>query len=224
MRDFANSKTLFCQKSFSRAKIITATYSVSDFIYFKTYRHFMQDEIEREIDRAYVAGFAMGEGCFHINITSRKGGKKSRLYYSIRPMFAIRQAEQDLPVLDYVQKIIGFGSIHKSSYSDNKNANVSAILMISGAKRCKKLIPFFDKYKLHGQKQVDYELWKDIIRLMDTGAHLTVDGFLKIAEIRDKMNLRGLNGKPNPRYRDATFFRNFFKENQNILGKTKRCI
>ncbi|MFH1786543.1 MAG: LAGLIDADG family homing endonuclease [archaeon] len=174
----------------------------------------MKEEIENEIDRAYVAGFAMGEGCFHIGITSRRRGKKSRLHYTVRPIFVIVQAEQDSAVLNYVQKVIGFGTIHQSSQHRNRNANNTVLLMISGVKRCKELIPLFDKYKLHGQKQVDYDLWKNTITLMDSGAHLTVEGFLKIAELRDQMNLRGVQGKPNPRYRDVTFFRKFFNANK----------
>lgn len=165
---------------------------------------------------SYVVGFSMGEGCFHIKICNRRKGRQPRLFYSICPVFTIVQSEVDLGVLTFTQKVLGFGSLHKARYTE-ENRRATYILVISGLKRCKKVVELFDKYPLFGQKRKDYEMWKEAILRIENGEHLSVDGFLKLTQLRDNMNLQGLTGKCNSRYRDTAFFRNFFEKH---LSKT----
>lgn len=51
------------------------------------------------------------------------------------------------------------------------------------------VIPHFDKYPLISKKRADYELFKQVVELMNRKEHLTPDGFQKIVAIKASMNL-----------------------------------
>lgn len=51
-----------------------------------------------------------------------------------------------------------------------------------------KIIPFFDKYPLHGAKTNDYLAFKKIASLMKDNLHLTLDGLNEIKTIKAGMN------------------------------------
>ena len=48
--------------------------------------------------------------------------------------------------------------------------------------------PFFAKYPLKGNKNLDLLDFSEITRLMENKSHLTLDGLNKIKQIRNKMN------------------------------------
>jgi LAGLIDADG endonuclease len=51
------------------------------------------------------------------------------------------------------------------------------------------IIPHFEKYPLLTQKAADFILFKRIIELMSNKAHLSMEGLLKIINIKASMNL-----------------------------------
>lgn len=51
------------------------------------------------------------------------------------------------------------------------------------------IVPHFLKYPLLTQKGADFILFKQIVELMDNRAHLTIEGFNKIINIKAAMNL-----------------------------------
>jgi hypothetical protein len=52
------------------------------------------------------------------------------------------------------------------------------------------IIPFFDKYKLQGAKQKDFEDFKKVALLMQDKVHLTSQGLEEIRKIKSGMNTR----------------------------------
>lgn len=59
----------------------------------------------------------------------------------------------------------------------------------------KVVIRHFDKYPLITQKRVDFELFKQVIELMNQKEHLTISGLHKIVAIRASINANGLSEK-----------------------------
>jgi hypothetical protein len=51
------------------------------------------------------------------------------------------------------------------------------------------IIPYFMKYSLLTSKQVDFELLKKVVDIMNRKEHLTIEGIRKIVAIRASMNL-----------------------------------
>lgn len=51
-----------------------------------------------------------------------------------------------------------------------------------------KIIPFFDKYPIQGEKGLNFLYFKQIANLMKNKAHLTKEGLCLIRSIKSKMN------------------------------------
>lgn len=51
-----------------------------------------------------------------------------------------------------------------------------------------KIIPFFVKYPIVGQKQLDFQDFCKVAKLMKEKAHITTEGFNEICKIKEKMN------------------------------------
>jgi hypothetical protein len=51
-----------------------------------------------------------------------------------------------------------------------------------------KVIPFFDKYPLHGVKRLDYLDWCKVASMMQKKEHLTSEGLDQIRKIKMGMN------------------------------------
>jgi hypothetical protein len=51
-----------------------------------------------------------------------------------------------------------------------------------------KMIPFFASYPMLGVKAKDFEDFKEVVKLMNSGAHLTLEGLEQIRQIQAGMN------------------------------------
>lgn len=56
------------------------------------------------------------------------------------------------------------------------------------------ILPHFEKYPLITQKQNDFLLFKEIVKLMDKGEHLKKDSIIKIVNLKASLN-KGLSNK-----------------------------
>jgi len=56
------------------------------------------------------------------------------------------------------------------------------------------IIPNFDKFPLLTQKRADFELFKEVVDLINKKEHLTIEGLHKIVAIRGSIN-RGLSSE-----------------------------
>jgi len=50
------------------------------------------------------------------------------------------------------------------------------------------VIPFFDRYHLRGQKHRNYEIWKQIVKMVEQGDHLTLEGLEKVVALKAQLN------------------------------------
>lgn len=60
---------------------------------------------------------------------------------------------------------------------------------VSSVKELNKIIHHFDKYPLATQKQADYELFKQALKIIESKEHLTQEGLRKILAIKASINL-----------------------------------
>lgn len=77
----------------------------------------------------------------------------------------------------------GVGSISESKVRNTVSFCVASIKEINEV-----VIPHFNKYKLLTQKQVDFELFKSAVELINKGEHLTIEGLIKIAGFKASIN------------------------------------
>lgn len=140
---------------------------------------------DREIDPEWLSGFVDGEGCFTINIYSRKD---TVLGKGVKLVFKITQKNRNRDVLEKIIKIFGCGKIYS-----NSKANKSDVIdyMVTGfSDNLEKIKPFFLTYPLYSIKKNEFERYLRVLQIMEQKAHLTKDGLAEITDIKEKMNKR----------------------------------
>jgi hypothetical protein len=126
----------------------------------------------------YLAGFADGEGSFNISFRPRPD---YQVPWKVSVSFNVSQKDQ--VILALFQTHLGCGTLR--SRPDGvwyyEVTNLNAVV--------ENVIPFFERFAfLSAKKKRDFSKFKQIVALMQKGAHLTPSGIREILEIRKEMN------------------------------------
>ncbi len=139
------------------------------------------------MDDHYIAGFVDGEGSFHVAF---QRSVDARIGWQAIPEFHVSQNACSRNVLEAIRERLGCGIIkanHRGSRSDR-----TLVLVVRNRQDLSiRVIPFFERYSLHTQKKRDFELFRDVVRMMNRDVHLTADGFARIVELAYAMNANG---------------------------------
>lgn len=124
----------------------------------------------------WISGFTEGDGSFHVSISSKTG--QVRIFYSIG------LNKRDLPLIVKIQEY--FGGIGKISHYAKNNA---VQFIVADIKSLNEIInPQFDTYLLCGNKRTNYLIWKEILMLVNSKAHLTSEGLNTIKGLKSNLN------------------------------------
>jgi len=133
-------------------------------------------------DPQWIARFVCGEGYFEVIITNSKSNKLGK---QVRLRFSITQHERDINLMSLILNYFGSGKIYK----DPRGPTV--YLRVEKFEVNNKIInPFFIKYKINGVKQLDFQDWSLISKLMVDGKHKTQEGLDLIHRLKSNMNQR----------------------------------
>jgi hypothetical protein len=127
----------------------------------------------------WLAGFTAGDGCFFVYV--EKNAKYSSGFRS-KLRFNICQHLKDKLLMERIASYFNCGIVTEASRGE-VNFDVHKFSDIYD-----NIIPFFDKYAIHGVKAKDFEDWKSVAELMKTKDHLTKKGLEKITIIKSNMN------------------------------------
>ena len=123
----------------------------------------------------YISGFTEGDGCFTVNISSKTN--------QVIAYFIIELHKREIPLLISIQKFFGAGSINQ-----DLNRNTARFYISKKSDLIVKVLPHFDAYKLEGDKFKNYLIFREIVLLLKTKAHLTKEGFNKIKLLKEGLN------------------------------------
>lgn len=127
------------------------------------------------------SGLIDGEGSFSITVDRNKTRK---LGWGAQLKFQIGLHTKDLNLLYLLQQYLGgIGSIHLARNREIVNYSIDSIEDLN------KLIIHLEKYPLLTQKAADFLLFKQVVKLVNNKAHLTVKGLNQIVNIKASMNL-----------------------------------
>ena len=140
---------------------------------------------QERLNPYWLVGFTDGEGCFSISIFKNKTLKSG---FQVFPEFVLTQGAKSLETLEKVQEFFGCGRIYENKRYDNHRESLYRYCVRNKADLLSKICPFFDKYPLETAKKNDYLLFKQALRIIERGEHLTEAGFSKIQDISSKMN------------------------------------
>ena len=126
----------------------------------------------------WVAGFTSGEGCFIVDISKCKSTK---IGYSVNLRIMISQHARDEQLLRSLINYLNCGKLHKNNNCFNLTIRKFADLDT-------KVIPFFIKYPIIGQKLLDFQDFCKVAKLMKENEHLTIEELKKTSEIKNGLN------------------------------------
>ena len=127
------------------------------------------------------SGLIDGEGSFSVIVDRNK---KRKLGWRVQIKFQIGLHTKDLNLLYLLQQYLsGIGSIHLALNQEIVNYSIDSIEDLN------KLIVHLEKYPLLSQKAADFFLFKQVVKLVNNKAHLTVEGLKQILNIKASMNL-----------------------------------
>jgi LAGLIDADG endonuclease len=139
-----------------------------------------------QLDAQWIVGFVDGEGCFHVGINVHP---EMTAGFQVLPEFTVVQHERDVQVLQALKSHFGCGVVRKN------NGDRMAFRVRGHEHLSKNIVPFFEKHQLKSRKRVDFVKFREIVNLMNDGAHLTGEGVKRIRTITEEMNRKGLKIK-----------------------------
>jgi len=118
----------------------------------------------------YASGFSEGYGCFTLNISSKT--KQITAYY------IIDLHKREVPLLSSIQNFFGPYGVGSTNPTLSRNtAQVQVWFSISKkSDLISKVLPHFDAHKLEGNKLKNYLIFREIVLLLGSKAHLTQKG------------------------------------------------
>ncbi len=136
-------------------------------------------QLPMKLEAQWITGFVDGEGCFHVGINSQPSMKTG---YQVLPEFTVVQHERDVQILHALKTYFGCGVV-RTNHGDRK-----AFRVRSKEHLLERIIPFFLKHPLKSKKRTDFQKFRRILLMMETGDHLTRDGLEEIRRIAGQMN------------------------------------
>lgn len=123
-----------------------------------------------------MSGFTEGDGCFYVNISSKTN--------QVMATYIIELHKRDLSLLCSIQKFFNdAGFINTASKRNSVRFNIS-----KKSDLINKVLPHFDTYKLQGNKLKNYLIFREVVLLINSKAHLTPESFNKIKLLKEGLN------------------------------------
>jgi hypothetical protein len=133
----------------------------------------------------WIVGFVDGEGCFSVAIQRCSVVK---LGWQVFPEFVVTQGAKSLAVLQAMQQFFGCGRIHINRRHDNHKEPLYRFCVRAVKDLRGRIIPFFRANPLRTAKRQDFELFAEVLELMEHKKHLNLEGLRQIAEIVKQIN------------------------------------
>lgn len=143
------------------------------------------------LNQWYIVGFVDGEGSFHIALYK---DERMKTNLKVIPEFHISQNACSIQVLEKIQKYFECGNI-RMNHRQRKSDNTYVFVVRNRQDLLKKIIPFFEKYKLQTSKSNDFNIFSKIVKMMEEGKHQTESGMRKIIQLAYTMNANGKRRK-----------------------------
>ena len=94
------------------------------------------------------------------------------------------QHEKERRLLERIRAHFGCGTLyHKGPNSSVMTYSVTKLVDLE-----ERIIPFFEDHRLITAKRNDFQLFRQVLDMMEAGSHLQYEGMAAIASITERMN------------------------------------
>src|SRR5262249_30867416 len=131
------------------------------------------------LDAGWVTGFVDGEGCFYVGMNAHPDMTAG---FQVIREFTVVQHQRDVQLVHALKAFFGCGVV-RSDHGDRK------AFRVRGKKNLlRHIVPFFESHPLQSKKQLDFEKFRRVLLLMESGEHLAPSGIDRIRELASRMN------------------------------------
>ena len=140
---------------------------------------------ERPGIEQWIVGFVDGEGCFSAPI---QRNRKMTLGWQLQPVFTVVQGEKSREALELIREFFDCGRIYLNRRKDDHREDLLNYQVFRKGDLLDKIVPFFEANPLRTAKRLDFEKFAKIMRWMELGHHLTLEGLREVAMVSQSMN------------------------------------
>lgn len=130
----------------------------------------------------FITGFTDAEGNFNMIVAK---SSSINIGWRVQARFIIELHIKDISTLNMIQSF--FGGI--GNITINQNRNSTRFIIVNLNDLVKFIIPHFNNYPLQSNKKIDFESWKECIKIMSNKKHLTQEGLKQIVALKGILNL-----------------------------------
>ena len=153
-----------------------------------TRRHLQPAQQDDAYLKAYLSGYADGEGCFCVSFNR---STRHRFGWEIRPSFSVSQNDERSQVLELFRSTLGCGTIRPDRSDRTLKYETRSVSDLAT-----RVLPLFEQHPLRSSKQNDFEKFAEVVQLMHRARHLQPDGFARIVELSLEINSSGAKRFP----------------------------
>ncbi len=135
------------------------------------------------MDRNWLLGFIEAQGCFSVVI------KRNNSYKQVTPSFSIKMPLADRELAQAIKTEIGDAG---NLYPDRTSITLKAT-KLEGVGKIAEMLDWMSFQSK--KKRAEFDIWKNCIQMIKDKKHLTKEGFLKIAMLRDLMQKKNSSNK-----------------------------
>ena len=133
----------------------------------------------------WVVGFVDGEGCFSVSVQRCRVVK---LGWQVFPEFVVTQGAKSLSALKSLQQFFACGRIFINRRRDNHKEPIYRFCVRSVDDLRRKIVPFIQENLVRTAKREAFEVFVQVLNLMERKEHLTVVGQREIASLAETIN------------------------------------
>lgn len=149
------------------------------------HRKLPDNQQERLKTIGWIIGYVDGEGCFSVSLFRNK---TTKFGWQVFPEFVVTQSEKSRESLEVVRKFFNCGKIYMNRRFDDHNEALCRYCVRSKKELTERIIPFFEENQLMTAKREDFEIFAEVLRMMNKNVHQELKGLKKIAKLIEKMN------------------------------------
>jgi hypothetical protein len=142
--------------------------------------------MSQKLHAQWIVGFTDGEGCFNIDIHLNP---RTKWGIQIQPELTIVQNEIDEQILYDLKSYFECGSV---TVNRKDHTGIRKMWRVKSIEHCHdKIIGFFEKHNLRTKKQIEFQRFSEIVRLMKQDYHTqSLKNFLEIIEKSQNIKVR----------------------------------
>ena len=152
---------------------------------------------ERLLSADYIVGLVDGEGYFSISPRIRRMRNKD--IFEVDCVFGIDLNEKDKEILTRVHRKFGCGKLYYRRDSRKNFCNLWSYRVRTHKDLLAYILPFFTRHPLQfPSKRSSFDRFHKVLKLVESGQHKTINGFMNIRGIVNSRILRDYTPSSQP--------------------------